>query len=973
MFASPISAEKKNTHKDVEGERAFPSFPVQKVSHSPCRDLPAFLRPPSTKLADQDRNTEREGIARPSTWIQSYLAGMTTVTPRRVDQQSLVNIGIEERHISKIRGDNVSSETLKTLENLTLEQQQQLKNLGIVGDTLSNLVNGTGSGSKNLKAVLGITPEKMEKLSNLGITPDKLVKVLEYYGGSKTLQELLNLTPEREKTLNDLGVIGDKFVSIMNCEGGLKNIQALLALTQEQKETLHDLEITAGKLIRVVGHTGGYKTLQAVVDLTPEQKGKLSDLDITGERLVRLLGHKGGFNTLQAVLALSPKQEEKLRDLGITTGDLARIVGHSGGSKNLKSLLDLLPEQKEKLINLGITAKNLVRVVGHGGGSSTLQKVLDLTPEEQKTLNDLGVVSSKLITILNWDGGSKNIQALLTLTPEQREELTNLGVTTDDLVRIVGHAGGSKTLQAVLALTPEQKGTLNDLEISRDRLVRLVGNSGGSKSLKTLQDLLPEQREKLINLGITADNLVRVVGRGGSSNTLQIVLALTLEQVKKLNDFEITKGLLVRAVRTTSGARNLRALLEITPEQKEELTKLEITSDDLVSVVEHDGGAKNLKAILGHLPNLDKRYAHEAVRVLNQNDAHASFSDQYQAIIKQDRLQDGGDAQRASVIIARSDVHQTPPISQVRSVGQRGSVIVARDSVQQEARHLQSVIESPRVPVIVNNMTRLDMQSEPSTTNMEMKQEPVHENDDEVYFESRQPPKRPCVDNGAPILRKSTNPSQSAVTLTEDSIQSLRVTQYGAELKKAIKFLPNARKISEIKSAIAGQCKDFLKKSMEGQHAAWINSWADTAVPVDDGPLRGQSVFAKRDIKKFEVLGAYSGILHEDEGSVTSVMRKEGSAPVLTYLWNTQSKKRNIDASQYANSLATINTAHLPNNQPQEIFAKQNNLDCVRFGPNYVFYVALRNINKGEELLVDYGPDYDPFYIKKESMDDSIN
>ncbi|NGZ14681.1 SET domain-containing protein [Vibrio aestuarianus] len=160
---------------------------------------------------------------------------------------------------------------------------------------------------------------------------------------------------------------------------------------------------------------------------------------------------------------------------------------------------------------------------------------------------------------------------------------------------------------------------------------------------------------------------------------------------------------------------------------------------------------------------------------------------------------------------------------------------------------------------------------------------------------------------------------------------------------------------------------------MEAQHAAWINSWADTAVPVDEGPRRGLSVFAKRDIKKFEVLGVYSGILHEDERSVASVMRKEGSVSVLTYLWSTQSKKRNIDASQYANSLATINTAHLPSNKPQEIFAKHNNLDCVRFGPNYVFYVALRNINKGEELLIDYGPDYDPLQIKEESMDDSIN
>ncbi|CAH8242182.1 hypothetical protein VAEKB19_6250001 [Vibrio aestuarianus] len=906
---------KKNTHKDVEGERAFPSFPVQKVSHSPCRDLPAFLRPPSTKLADQDRNTEREGIAHPSTWIQSYLAGMTTVTPRRVDQQSLVNIGIEERHISKIRGDNVSSETLKTLENLTLEQQQQLKNLGIVGDTLSNLVSGAGSGSKNLKAVLGITPEKMEKLSTFRITPDKLVKVLEYYGGSKTLQELLNLTPEQEKTLNDLGVLGDKFVSIMKCDGASKNIQAVLALS-------------------------------------PKQEEKLNDLRITADELVRIAGLSGGSNSLQAVLALSPEQKEKLHDLGIAVDDLVRIAGRSGGSKNLQSLLDLLPEQKEKLIDLGITAKNLVGIVGQSGGSKTLQVLLALTPEEEGTLKNLRITADDLVRVVGHGGGSKNLQFLLKLRSEQKEELDNLGITEKNLVGIVGHSGGSKSLQSLLDLLPEQKEKLINLGITGKNLVGVVGHNGGSKSLKSLLDLLPEQREKLINLGLTADNLVRIVRRGGHSSTLPIVLALTPEQEKKLNDFEITKDLLVNVVRTTNRAKNLRTLLDITPEQKEELDKLEITSGELVSVVEH-GADKNLKALLGHLPNLDKRYAHQAVRLLNQNDAHASFSNQYQAMIKQDRLQDGGDGQRASVI--RWAVPQTPPILQVRTVDQRGSVIVARDSV------------------IVKNLARLHVQSEPSTTHMEVKQEPSCESHDEVCIDSHQPPKRPFIDNGAPILRKSTNPSQSAVALTEDSINSWSVIQYGAELKKALNSLSNAGKRSETKSAIAVQCKDFLKKSMEGQHAAWINSWADTDVPVDDGPLRGQSVFAKRDIKKFEVLGAYSGILHEDERSVTSVMRKEGSAPVLTYLWNTQSKKRSIDASQYANSLAAINTAHLPNSKPQEIFAKHNNLDCVRFGPNYVFYVALRNINKGEELLVDYGPDYDPFQIKKESMDDSIN
>ncbi|WP_318476617.1 SET domain-containing protein, partial [Photobacterium leiognathi] len=70
------------------------------------------------------------------------------------------------------------------------------------------------------------------------------------------------------------------------------------------------------------------------------------------------------------------------------------------------------------------------------------------------------------------------------------------------------------------------------------------------------------------------------------------------------------------------------------------------------------------------------------------------------------------------------------------------------------------------------------------------------------------------------------------------------------------------------------------------------------------GPERGQSVFAKRDIPKFTVLGAYAGVLHENEASLRDAIRRQGSQSVLAYLFETGSSRRAVDASRFSNSLA---------------------------------------------------------------------
>jgi hypothetical protein len=50
---------------------------------------------------------------------------------------------------------------------------------------------------------------------------------------------------------------------------------------------------------------------------------------------------------------------------------------------------------------------------------------------------------------------------------------------------------------------------------------------------------------------------------------------------------------------------------------------------------------------------------------------------------------------------------------------------------------------------------------------------------------------------------------------------------------------------------------------------------------------------------------------------------------------------------------------------------KKNNVASVLFGKNLVFYITVEKVAKGEELLVDYGPNYNPLErIKQEPLED---
>jgi SET domain-containing protein len=130
----------------------------------------------------------------------------------------------------------------------------------------------------------------------------------------------------------------------------------------------------------------------------------------------------------------------------------------------------------------------------------------------------------------------------------------------------------------------------------------------------------------------------------------------------------------------------------------------------------------------------------------------------------------------------------------------------------------------------------------------------------------------------------------------------------------------------------------------------------EVAIPLDEGPNRGLSVFANKDIPQYTVVCPYAGVLHSNEQSLEASIRKNGSQPVLSYLFATRSSHRVVDAVNTGNVASLVNTSQLGD---QTAF-KENNVIPIVFGKNLVFYIVLRDLKKGEELLIDYGPTYNP-------------
>lgn len=213
------------------------------------------------------------------------------------------------------------------------------------------------------------------------------------------------------------------------------------------------------------------------------------------------------------------------------------------------------------------------------------------------------------------------------------------------------------------------------------------------------------------------------------------------------------------------------------------------------------------------------------------------------------------------------------------------------------------------------------------------------------------------INNSLPILQDPNNPTHSLFKELEGSIDQIKISRYGdlqlssSQKKQMLKEVKEWLKVNE-------QDKEAYQKKFE--------ELFEINIPLDIGPDRGRSVYAKQNIKKFEIVGPYAGILYKNEEELHQSMRQKGSYNVLSYLFGTRSKYRTIDAFNAGNTISLINTGQLPGTS----MWKENNLSIIQVGKNLNFYVANRDISHGEELLIDYGPDYNPMHLIKVESED---
>jgi len=215
------------------------------------------------------------------------------------------------------------------------------------------------------------------------------------------------------------------------------------------------------------------------------------------------------------------------------------------------------------------------------------------------------------------------------------------------------------------------------------------------------------------------------------------------------------------------------------------------------------------------------------------------------------------------------------------------------------------------------------------------------------------------VDNSLPILQDPNDKTKSLLLQTEGPIDKIRCSSWQS--------LP-CNLTRDEKTHITQQVQTWLHLNEENrsEYKRKLEDFFEVSIPIDEGPSRGLSVFAKQDIPQWTVVGPYAGVLHSTDASLEKAIKKQGSYNTLSYLFATRSSHRVVDAYPSGNVTSLANTGNLPGARAW----KENNLGSLSFGKNLTFYISLREIKKGEELLLDYGPYYNPYQgIKTEKPD----
>lgn len=132
-------------------------------------------------------------------------------------------------------------------------------------------------------------------------------------------------------------------------------------------------------------------------------------------------------------------------------------------------------------------------------------------------------------------------------------------------------------------------------------------------------------------------------------------------------------------------------------------------------------------------------------------------------------------------------------------------------------------------------------------------------------------------------------------------------------------------------------------------------------------PELGAQVRAKERVPAWTFLGGYTGVLHRTEASLRNEFKKIGSQASLTYLWATKGEA-SVSGFLNANILALMNTAKMDGFDA----LGKNNVIMFYIEDIVIGYCTVKDVEKDEQLLVDYGKFYQPDYEIQTTLNNDI-
>ncbi|MBA2925527.1 SET domain-containing protein [Pseudomonas sp. P7] len=202
------------------------------------------------------------------------------------------------------------------------------------------------------------------------------------------------------------------------------------------------------------------------------------------------------------------------------------------------------------------------------------------------------------------------------------------------------------------------------------------------------------------------------------------------------------------------------------------------------------------------------------------------------------------------------------------------------------------------------------------------------------------------INNDLPILQDPSDVTRSLTAELEGEVDQIEVTYWNSLLDEF-----GTQERLRWSEKITQDVRNWIRD--EGRHAARFLGKL-LARKMTDGPDRGLSVVALRRIRRFEVLGPYSGKLHQGDPTLMKEIAAKGRRPVETYSFQSFSNDGTLSAHGSGNILSLINSPAAPGQVP----VGEQNVGSIYVGRYMTFFVAWRDIEEGEELLLDYGPFY---------------